>query len=273
MESLDFWLDEAAASDYGIRLQGPVSFEAPAPRLKTLSVPGRSGDLHIFEGAWGNIAGKASCFVLSRQAGNALAGVQGFLLGRGGYRRLEVGDDPEFYRLARLTGGAQQALRAALLAPFTLTFDCKPQRFSKAGQRPVAFGPAGAPAGAALGTEGPAGLDSPAGGKVNGPIGAREGPLGGGVLHNPYAFPALPLVQVYGSGPGVLQVGQTVVQLKALDGTLTLDSETQDAYQGTLNKNNTILAPEFPALLPGDNPITWTGGIQRVEVTPRWWTL
>lgn len=246
MESLDFWLDGAAASDYGIRLQGPVSFEAPVPRLQTLSVPGRSGDLHIFEGAWGNIAGKASCFALSRQAGNALAGVQGFLLGRGGYRRLEVGDDPEFYRLARLTGGARQALRAALLAPFTLTFDCKPQRFAKAGQRPVAFGPAGAPAGAAL---------------------------GGGVLHNPYAFPALPLVQVYGSGPGILQVGQTVVQLKALDGALTLDSETQDAYQGTLNKNNTILAPEFPALLPGDNPITWTGGIQRVEVTPRWWTL
>ena len=26
-------------------------------------------------------------------------------------------------------------------------------------------------------------------------------------------------------------------------------------------------------LLPGKNHITWTGGIQYLEVTPRWWTL
>ena len=46
-----------------------------------------------------------------------------------------------------------------------------------------------------------------------------------------------------------------------------------NAYSGLQNKNMDIEAPEFPALLPGENKIGFSGGIQKVEIVPRWWTI
>ena len=68
-------------------------------------------------------------------------------------------------------------------------------------------------------------------------------------------------------------MGEYTVQIKALDGYVILDSDSQNAYKGTLNKNGTIYAPQFPVLERGKNFISWDGGITSVEITPRWWTI
>ena len=53
-----------------------------------------------------------------------------------------------------------------------------------------------------------------------------------------------------------------------------MDSDIQDVYRGTVNRNaDVILSEGFPQLIPGENGIVWTGGITYVEVVPRWWTL
>ena len=148
----------------------------------------------------------------------------------------ETEDEPEIYRLAVVTSGAETELRMRTLAPFTLTFDCKPQRYLKSGERAAALTASGAR------------------------------------LVNP-GMEARPLITVYGSGAGTLTAGGRTVQLKSLDGWLTLDCDLQNAYKGTQNKNNTIFAPEFPVLPPGESAVTWTGGVTRVEIIPRWWTL
>ena len=70
-----------------------------------------------------------------------------------------------------------------------------------------------------------------------------------------------------------LKIVSYTVEILSLDGYVMLDSDTQNAYKDTLNKNNTISAPEFPVLQPGINNISWDGGIQAVEITPRWWTV
>ena len=58
---------------------------------------------------------------------------------------------------------------------------------------------------------------------------------------------------------------------------ITLDCEDMDAYRvadGLLvNCNGLIYAPEFPVLQPGENVVSWSGGIDHVEIIPRWWTL
>ena len=61
--------------------------------------------------------------------------------------------------------------------------------------------------------------------------------------------------------------------LAAIDGSITLDSDTENAYKGTTNLNSKVTIPDFPELVPGDNEITWTGGITSAQITPRWWTL
>ena len=69
---------------------------------------------------------------------------------------------------------------------------------------------------------------------------------------------SLPLIQITGSG--------------SMDGSLTLDAETQNAYSGLENKNGTIriAGGEFPTLPAGETRITWSGGVTAVEITPRW---
>lgn len=233
-----FWLDGACCADYGLVLQRPVTFAAARPKENTVSVPGRNGDLHFWEGAYTNVTGTAKCFALDpMDVSRKLDAITGWVLQNPGYRRLDVSQEPEVYRMARVSIGPANEIRMRRLAPFEITFDCKPQKFLKAGERTVQLAQSG------------------------------------GVLHNPYAFSALPRITVYGTGSGNLQVGSTTVQIKALDGWVTLDSDLQDAYKGTQNKNDTINAPEFPALAPGDNAVSWTGGITRVEIVPRWWTL
>ena len=95
----------------------------------------------------------------------------------------------------------------------------------------------------------------------------------GGIITNPAAYNAKPLITVYGSGAAILQVGEYVCTLAAIDGSITLDSDTENAYKGVTNLNSQVTIPEFPELAPGDNDITWTGGITSVEIIPRWWTI
>ena len=94
------------------------------------------------------------------------------------------------------------------------------------------------------------------------------------MLHNT-GMEALPLLQVTGSGAGVLSVGDITVNISNIGDTLTIDSATQDAYSGTVNKNSvvTLVNGRFPSLPQGDTAITWSGGITAVTCTPRWWTL
>ena len=71
-----------------------------------------------------------------------------------------------------------------------------------------------------------------------------------------------------------MNIDQHTITISNINGSIVLDSEIQDAYKGTVNRNADItLNKGFPEFIPGENSITWTGGITYVEVIPRWWTL
>lgn len=50
-----------------------------------------------------------------------------------GYRKLETSNDPNCFWMARVESGAQIEPRLNRLAPFEISFDCKPQKFVKSG--------------------------------------------------------------------------------------------------------------------------------------------
>jgi phage-related protein len=94
-----------------------------------------------------------------------------------------------------------------------------------------------------------------------------------GSLFNQYGQIALPFITIYGHGAGQLTIGDCLVDVKALDGVLHLDSDTQNAYNDGGNQNLNINAPVFPVLGDGEITIAFNGGIERVEIIPRWWEL
>lgn len=92
-------------------------------------------------------------------------------------------------------------------------------------------------------------------------------------LFNPW-LPALPLIHVSGTGEGDLAIGGSTIGITGMTGSITIDSDTQNAYDGTLNLNNNIIVSGgFPVLESGETLVSFSGGITAVEIIPRWWTL
>ena len=231
-----FYLDGVDAASVGIQLQAPIEFSEAVPVVKTQTIPGRNGDLILETGSYKNRSGSASCFCLQKDVERAVSAAGRFLMGKKGYRRLETSDDPEHYWTARVENSPRIEQRLRTLAPFEIGFDCKPQRFVKSGENPIVF-------------------------------------TSSGSLFNQYGQIALPFITLYGQGAGRLTIGDCVVDVKILNDVLYLDSDTQNAYNNNGNQNMNIISPVFPVLGDGEIPIAFSGGIERVEIIPRWWEL
>ena len=236
MRNETFYLDGIDARSAGIQLRAPIEFSEAVPVVEAQTIPGRNGDLIWETGSYENRSGSASCFCLQKDVEKAISSAGRFLMEKKGYRRLETSDDPDHFWMARVENSPQIAMRLRMLAPFEIGFDCKPQRFVKSGENAVVF-------------------------------------TSNGSLFNQYGQVALPFITLYGQGAGRLTVGDCVIEVKSLDGTLNLDSDTQNAYNDSGNQNLNINAPAFPVLREGETPIAFSGGIEKVEIIPRWWEI
>lgn len=213
----------------------------PKRKKTTASIPGRSGDLHYEDDAYENVLIPYECyFHAETPMPEALGDITGWLQ-QPGYGRLTDKYSPNYFRLGTLAGQTNVENHLNKYGRCKLVFDCKPQRFLISGETPIEF-------------------TSPS------------------FIINPTQFNALPVIEVYGTGPGTVTAGNLTVEIKELEDVITLDCETQNAYRqvgegAPENKNNCIYALEFPELLPGENTVSWTGDITSVKITPRWWTL
>lgn len=230
-----FMFNGKSSRNFGLYISGSGTFNAPERVSESIEIPGRNGKLTISQNRFQNITVSYPAFIRTDFSRNA-QGARAWLLQNEGYYRLEDTYHPDYYRMARFSGPIDFDMRFLNYSgETTLSFDCKPQRWSKNGENPVLY-------------------TQPA------------------ILMNDL-FPALPLIKVNGTGAGNLYVGKYTVQMNEIDEYVMLDSETQNAYKDTLNKNGTISADKFPVLEPGENTISWDGGITSIEVTPRWWTI
>lgn len=236
-----FWFDGKSCTEFGIVASGAGSFNSPVRDITMATIPGRNGDLVIDNGRFKNINVTYPVFIHRDFSNNAMK-ARAWLRGDTGYKRLEDEYDLDCFRLGVFTGPLDFDMKFLNRAGEAyLTFNCKPQRFLKSGETAIR-------------------MSSP------------------DTLHNFTLFDAQPIITVYGSGSGQLTVSGCTVEIKSMTDQITLDCERMDAYRkvgdgASENKNGSIYAPEFPVLKPGDNTISWTGGVTAVDIIPRWWTL
>ena len=91
----------------------------------------------------------------------------------------------------------------------------------------------------------------------------------GQFITNPGPVFAEPVITVYGSGAITLIVGQTIIELEGIEGSIILNSTLQEAYTGTTLKNGSM-SGDFPVLKPGTNAISWTGNVTKVDIAVHW---
>lgn len=118
----------------GIYVDAAISFNKPAKRVSTYSVPGRNGDLVIDEGTFDNVLITYPVFEKNTfpaefdEIVNKLAALEG-------YQRIECSNDPQHYRLGRFVVPQNPtAKRLNRDGYYQLSFDCKPQRWLLSGE-------------------------------------------------------------------------------------------------------------------------------------------
>lgn len=233
-----FFFNGARSIDKGLTIEYCPSVGTGQRVVEKISVPGRSGDLVIDTGAYGNYIQPYEIWFKDKLRGTTRAArdIAQWLLSGVGYMRLEDTYDPEIFRLAMFTGPFDVENWMLIAGRSTLEFDCQPQRWLKNGQLPVAV-------------------------------------QSGQSLINTWQ-PAKPLIQVAGTGNGTLVVGGSTISISDMTGAITLDSETEDAYSGTENLNNNVkVNGGYPILQNGETAVSFSGGITAVRITPRWWSI
>lgn len=239
-----FSLNDLLSQDFGIIMTAPPPEVIAERDLEIISIPGRSGDLIIDNGRYKNVTIPYQCAILPKEnltlREAAIQAVK-LLKPAGNYARLEDTYNPDYFRMARVHASISVDSVVEQVGTFQVKFDCKPKRFLKTGETAIVFNTTS-------------------------------------TLSNPTEFNALPLITVYGTAEGTVTVGNATVEIKSITDQITLDCDTQNAFRqvgdgAAENYNGNISAQQFPELLPGNNPVSWTGGITKVEIIPRWWTL
>lgn len=241
-----FTFDGENSGDYGIYITGEAVYDAPIRVVDKISVPGRNGDILLDQGRFENIevTYPAGAFGASQSEFAArIRSLRNMLATRWAYCRLEDEYHPDEYRLASYKSGLDvDPVSFQRAGEFSITFDCKPQRFLTSGETASTF-------------------------------------TADGSITNPTLFAAKPLLIV--TGYGTLGIGDYSLIIAGDDATqeIYIDCDTMEAWSvvggSMLPMNDHIqnAGSPFPALEPGENGIALDTTMSQVIITPRWWII
>lgn len=228
-----------ASSTYGIVVEHPPGYTYPKRDYEVVHVPGRNGDILFDNGSYQNVNRSYEIAIgsLAREFAAMANDISKWLHSSSGYARLEDTYEPDYYRMAYYE--EEQDITNILFhaGRATIQFVCKPQRFLKSGETAIIVDESMA-------------------------------------IVNPSDQISLPFIKVHGSGSGEFTLNDSTVTLSSIQDGMIIDSELKDSYLGATNYNNRVtLSNDYPSLIPGSNTVSISGGVTRLEVTPRWWTL
>lgn len=147
MEKLPFLMfKEHNSLEYGLLITEKGSYKGAQRDITYTSVPGRSGDLMTDNGRYKNIKIPYKLALLNTTAWDfsELARlIRGWLLAEQGYFPLWDSYDGEYYRLASYTNEVDIKQELRSVGKLSLSFNCKPFKYSFEGQRTVEMTAAG----------------------------------------------------------------------------------------------------------------------------------
>ncbi len=258
MDKYNVILDGVSGADMGLLFPSPLELSAPEPRVITESVPGRNGDVHIFDGSYKNRTAYLRGCLYQGYVKSAFDVFNEWLFAKPGYLRLETPDEEGKFLMARVSNGSSVLSRANKVAPIEIKFDCKPQRFLVSGEK----------SGTVLNSDTDASL-----------------------FYNPTKYPAKPLIKInytVRSGSGhifidsedghetVNTINVSTLKLANYGTSVYYDAEIDvmyNDYGGGTSYDGVIAYDRDIVLAPGNNYIVLDGDIDSIEITPRWWVL
>ena len=241
-----FTYNGRSSAEFGLHIEKKDVFSAPEYDAEFISIPGRSGDIINPNRRFANIKVTYTVF-LARKNTAALASVlrdiKGWLYSEPDrYHEITDSYDTEYFRYGVISGNLDIEEQLNKVGSFTVTFNCKPYKYSFAGQQTVA---------------------------------ADASKL---TITNPTSFESRPYIKIYGSGTVRLMIqpegeGTSLWTISEVDECIEIDSELMNCFKDTVLKNDTVIGDGFPALKPGTTTVSCVGETTRIEVIPKWCCL
>ena len=240
-----FTYNGRSSADFGLHIEKKDVFSAPEYDAEFISVPGRSGDIINPNRRFANIKVTYTVFLARKNTAAlaaALRDIKDWLYSEPDrYHTLTDSYDTDYFRYGVISGNLDIEEQLNKVGSFTATFNCKPYKYSYAGQQTVA---------------------------------ADDSTL---TVTNPTAFESRPYIKLYGSGAVTLNVSSgdstSSWTISSVDEYIEIDSELMNCFKGTVLKNDTVTGDGFPALKSGVSTIACVGDVTRIEVIPSWCCL
>lgn len=227
------WKGESFLSR-GLFAETQAQYVRPSERIERITVPGRSGTLSLREGSievYDPVLYTPVCYA---KKDVKIEDMGDYLSGEG---MVVFGSMPDRAYRARLINQIPfTALDEDLSYKiFTPVFECQPLAYQAS------------PQGVLTVTQSGQGVQN---------------------LGNFYSWPK---IKIFGSGDITLSIGSSHLELKNIEGGIVLDSELGDALNlsESLLENNKVTGA-LPRLERGNNLISFSGNVQRLEIDGRW---
>ena len=137
------FFDGESSRNYGVYITGEAVYNSPERDVEMIKIPGRNGEFALDNGRFENIEVTYPAGIFANNETDfaaAISDFRNFLASRVGYCRLEDEYNPNEYRMAVYKSGLNVDPAKLEAGEFSITFDCKPQRWLKDGETAVAIG-------------------------------------------------------------------------------------------------------------------------------------
>ena len=212
--------------------------QKPARKMTVTPIAGTNREVVDMEDAWESYDQPYTLVLGDGTSGCVESGANNVAkaLYKTGLQTLTDGYDTTHFRLAYFQGPFDVENRFTRLGKADIVFRCRPELFLNSGATPVTV-------------------------------------ASGGKVTNPTTFGAKPLIHIEGSGDGTVTVAGTTMSFTGLVDYVNVDCDKMDVYRLPSENRNNLMTGNFPVLGAGDNTVTYTGGITKVDITPRWWEI
>jgi phage-related protein len=225
--------------DKGLLIKKGRHIDSPDRDATFQSIPGRNGDLIIDNRRFTNYEDEYDCWMkpLSGQTiYDQARDIKNWLKGSYTYKKLIDSPEPNYYREAVCITKLDIEKMLLRFGAVKAVFNCKPFRR-----------------------------------RVDGDT--IQSLVASGTVTNPERWESEPYIKITGSGDITLKINDQDIILTGVSDYLEIDSELQSCFKGLVLQNSHYRSDFWPVLNIGENQISWTGSVTKVEIKPRWRTL
>jgi predicted phage tail component-like protein len=236
MLSFDF-NGENSYTDYGILISSRPDLPSAKRRVEFIEIPGRDSSLRFDEGTYEDITIAVECSIKDSNVSAKLDEIKNWLFSSGEADLVFSFQNDKKY-LAQVVNAIDFSQVYKLASKFVILFNCRPFKYAVSSSVLT----------------------------IN---------TGGGItIANDGTLPSKPIIKVYCTGSGAFTINGRVVTLTDIAvPSFIIDSQIEDAYYdnaGTLENMNNFITGELPILDIGNNNITFSGGVTKLEISPNW---